>query len=441
MKRILSAILVLGLLIGSLPAFALTAEEALGLVDSQVSSGESGSAGYPTLQVGSKDGDDSSANVVMLQNRLQQLGYLNSAADGHFGSGTESAVLLFQETHGLTPTGIADNATQTMLYSTEAKPAPVSATVSADVMGVQQALQKWGFLMGSADGIAGNATETAVAEFKNYIYNANKLAYAAYATAAPVAAATPAPDEQPIAMDIPLVDNSVNGYDGEITEDVIKFVTGEHTFQVFQMVLQRGSEGPEVWRLQRRLHQLKYLFKPDGSFGSLTENALKYFQRKNGLPENGVADQATQELLFSGNALASEEYVFPYKVYIRRSEQRLYVYQWDGSGYNKELAKAKCSTGQRGFETPAGTFQAAGKVTSGEWYYFADYNCYAKYAYRIVGGIMTHSVLYNSSKKGPTNSSVRALGRAVSHGCVRLTEKNAQWIFENCPEGTTFVIE
>lgn len=440
MKRILSAILVLSLLIGSLSAFALTAEEALGLVDSQVS-GEGGSAGYPTLQIGSKDGDDSSANVVMLQNRLIQLGYLNSAADGQYGSGTESAVLLFQETNGLTPTGIADNTTQTVLYSTEAKTAPMQAAASADVMGVQQALQKWGFLMGSADGVAGNATETAVAEFKNYIYNANKLAYAAYATAAPVAAATPAPGEQPIAMDVPLVDNSVNGYDGEITDDVVKFVTGEHTFQVFQMVLQRGSEGPEVWRLQRRLHQLKYLFKPDGSFGGLTENALKYFQRKNGLPETGAADQATQELLFSSNALASEEYVFPYKVYIRRNEQRLYVYQWDGAGYNKELASAKCSTGQRGYETPKGTYQAAGKVTSGEWYYFADYNCYAKYAYRIVGGIMTHSVLYNSSKKGPTNSSVRNLGRAVSHGCVRLTEANAKWIFENCPEGTTFVIE
>lgn len=441
MKKILSAILVLSLLIGSLPAFALTGEEALGLVDSQVSGGENASSGYPTLQIGSSDGDDSGAYVVMLQNRLQQLGYLTSSADGQYGSGTESAVLLFQETNGLTPTGIADNATQTALYAADAKTAPVQAQASSDVMGVQQALQKWGFLMGSADGIIGNATETAVAEFKNYIYNTNKLAYAAYATAAPVAAATPAPDEQPIAMDVPLVDNSVNGYNGEITEDVIKFVTGEHSFQVFQMVLQSGSEGPEVWRLQRRLHQLKYLFKPDGSFGGLTQRALKYFQRKNGLPETGAADQATQELLFSTNALASEEYVFPYKVYIKRDEQRLYVYEWDGSGYNKELASTKCSTGQPGFETPKGTYQAAGKVTSGEWYYFADYNCYAKYAYRIVGGIMTHSVLYNSSKKGPTSSSVHALGRPVSHGCVRLQEDKAQWIFENCPEGTTFVIE
>lgn len=440
MKSILSAILVISLLIGSLPAFALTGEEALGLVDSQVSGSEGLSSTYPILQVGSRDGDDSGAHVVMLQNRLQQLGYLSGAADGQYGSGTESAVLLFQEANGLTPTGIADDSTQSVLYSTDAKPAPVRATADSDVMHLQQALQTWGFLMGSADGVIGNATETAVAEFKNYIYNTNKHAYLAYATPAPAAAATPAPGEQPVAMDMPLVDNSVNGFDGEITDELLKFASGEYQFQVFQMVLQRSNEGPEVWRLQRRLHQLKYLFKPDGSFGGLTENALKYFQRKNGLPETGVADQATQELLFSTNALASEEYVFPYKIFIDRTEQRLYVYEWDGAGYNKQYAKAKCSTGQPGFETPAGTYQAAGKVNFDEWYYFADYNCYAKYAYRIVGGIMTHSVLYNSSKKGPTNSSVKALGRAVSHGCVRLAEDHAKWIWENCPEGTTFVV-
>ena len=440
MKRIISAILAIGLLLCSLSAFALTGEEALGLVDSQVSGSEGASSRYPTLQIGSRDGDDSGAYVVMLQNRLQQLGYLSGAVDGQYGSGTETAVIRFQEANGLTPTGVADDSTQSMLYSTDAKTAPVQATSDSDVMRVQQALQSWGFLMGSADGVIGNATETAVAEFKNYIYNTNRHAYAAYATPEPVAAATPAPGDMPVAMDVPVQSNSVNGYDGEITEDVLKFVNGEHSFQVFQMVLQRGSEGPEVWRLQRRLHQLKYLYKPDGSFGSMTENALKYFQRKNGLPETGAADEATQQLIFSSNALASEEYVFPYKIFINRSEQRLYVYEWDGAGYNKEFANAKCSTGQPGYETPAGVYQAAGKVHFDEWYYFADYNCYAKYAYRIVGGIMTHSVLYNSNKQGPTNSSVRALGRAVSHGCVRLAEDNAKWIFDNCPEGTTFVI-
>ena len=93
-----------------------------------------------------------------------------------------------------------------------------------------------------------------------------------------------------------------------------------------------------------------------------------------------------------------------------------------------------------GYDTPVGTYQSGGKVTSGMWYYFTDYNCYAKYAYRVVGGILFHSVLYNGRKQGPTRSSVAALGRKASHGCIRLAEDNAEWIFNNCPEGTTIVI-
>ena len=112
MKRLLSTLLVLCLLMGSLPAFALTGEEALGLADSSDDAGSAGaSSRYPTLQIGSRDGDDDGAYVVMLQNRLQELGYLGSGADGQYGAMTESAVILFQETNDLTPTGIADEAT------------------------------------------------------------------------------------------------------------------------------------------------------------------------------------------------------------------------------------------------------------------------------------------------------------------------------------------
>ena len=57
-----------------------------------------------------------------------------------------------------------------------------------------------------------------------------------------------------------------------------------------------------------------------------------------------------------------------------------------------------------------------------------------------MGGVLFHSVLYSAKKKGPTNSSVNALGRKASHGCVRLAVDDAQWICENCPEGTTVVI-
>ena len=423
-------------MLAGMPALALTGDEALGLTTSGASAGSN----YPTLKSGSKDGDDAGAYVVMLQNRLIELGYLNSSADGSFGSMTESALINFQETNGLTPTGIADSTTQSMLYSNSAQRAAAQTIADNETLRVQQALTRWGFMEGTPDGIVGAATENGVAEFKSYL--STVPGYAEYAaTPTPAPEATLAPGAQPVAQDVPLTSTvSVNGHSGEITENVIKFADGEYPFKVYQMTLQSGSKGPEVWRVQRRLHQLKYLYKPDGSYGSLTTLALKYFQRKNGLKETGVADEETQTKLFSSDAMQAEEYVFPYKLAVSLREQRVYVYQWTGSNYDKELGSCKCSTGQPGYETPKGTYQSGGKVTYGEWYYFQDYNCYAKYATRIVGGVMFHSVLYNANKEGPTQSSVNNLGRPVSHGCVRMPEGSAQWIFENCPEGTTVVV-
>lgn len=77
-------------------------------------------AGYETLQKGSK-GD----SVKALQQRLIELNYLSGSADGDFGGKTASAVELFQNTAGLTATGIADPDTQTALFADDAPKAKV----------------------------------------------------------------------------------------------------------------------------------------------------------------------------------------------------------------------------------------------------------------------------------------------------------------------------
>lgn len=78
---------------------------------------------YRSLQKG-----DESNDVMKLQQRLKDLGYLSDAADGSFGSKTSTAVKLFQETAGISATGIADNDTQTLLYSDDAPYAPGATT-------------------------------------------------------------------------------------------------------------------------------------------------------------------------------------------------------------------------------------------------------------------------------------------------------------------------
>lgn len=71
------------------------------------------SVSYMTLSKGSK-GDA----VKRLQNALIKEGYdLGKwGADGDFGAATQNAVIAYQKKNNLTVTGIADNATLTLLY-------------------------------------------------------------------------------------------------------------------------------------------------------------------------------------------------------------------------------------------------------------------------------------------------------------------------------------
>ncbi|MEW6522133.1 MAG: peptidoglycan-binding protein [Bacillota bacterium] len=63
-------------------------------------------------------------------------------------------------------------------------------------------------------------------------------------------------------------------------------------------VLQHGSRGPEVVRLQQRLRELGY--DPgaiDGIFGPQTESAVRRFQQARGLPADGVVGPGTRREL------------------------------------------------------------------------------------------------------------------------------------------------
>ena len=128
-----------------------------------------------------------------------------------------------------------------------------------------------------------------------------------------------------------------------------------------------------------------------------------------------------------------------YYISIDLTNQIVTVYD-NGNTTDSGIARQMiCSSGASGTSTPVGTYTLPKKSYSSErteWYYFPKYSCYAKWATRIVGGILFHSVLYTSAKKGPTSSSVRALGRPASHGCIRLRVADAKWIALNCPAGT-----
>ncbi len=63
-------------------------------------------------------------------------------------------------------------------------------------------------------------------------------------------------------------------------------------------VLKKGSNGDEVATVQRKLKQWGYYDGAvDGIFGSRTEAAVRYFQRKNGLTPDGVVGPKTAAAL------------------------------------------------------------------------------------------------------------------------------------------------
>jgi len=62
--------------------------------------------------------------------------------------------------------------------------------------------------------------------------------------------------------------------------------------------LRRGSRGDDVTTLQKKLRNWGYYSgSVDGVFGAQTEEAVKYFQRKNGLTPDGIVGQATAKAL------------------------------------------------------------------------------------------------------------------------------------------------
>ncbi|MDR0396091.1 MAG: peptidoglycan-binding protein [Oscillospiraceae bacterium] len=72
---------------------------------------------------------DAGSEVTKMQQRLRELGYINFAADGKFGTGTRNGVVAFQKANSLSADGIAGPGTLTMLYSSSARTAP-AGTVS-----------------------------------------------------------------------------------------------------------------------------------------------------------------------------------------------------------------------------------------------------------------------------------------------------------------------
>ncbi len=85
-----------------------------------------------------------------------------------------------------------------------------------------------------------------------------------------------------------------------------------------------GAEGTDVEQLQNRLYELGYLNKVTSYFGTDTEAAVKEFQKRNGLSEDGNVGKNTREKLYSADAVPLSFYIGDENDEILKFQQRLY---------------------------------------------------------------------------------------------------------------------
>jgi len=162
------------------------------------------------------------------------------------------------------------------------------------VLELQNRLFELGFLLDDRDGAFGSKTQTAVKLFQQAAgLEATGIAdnatqqrlYAEDAPRTEYAQATPtpaAPAEGEAAADEAAVAPPADGY----------------------TTLQKGDKSDAVRALKNRLYELGYMEEKStgASYGSKTKAAVEAFQKAAGLDVTGVADEATQELLYSDSA-------------------------------------------------------------------------------------------------------------------------------------------
>ena len=223
--------------------------------------------------------------VIMLQDRLKELGYYSGKSDGVCGSSTVSAIKAFQKKMGLSQTGTADATLQSILYSSAALSAKATATPKATSAPVSGGYPYSTCVTASVNLRKGKSTSTTrlatvpngaevsvLASEGDYL----KITYKSYTGY----------------VLTQYVDVPVEYLPGKVLPDDLQA-------SLTYIPVYEDSTGREARVLQAALKELGfYTGMVDGVFGSASVTALKAFQNKNGLRADGVASSAVLQFLY-----------------------------------------------------------------------------------------------------------------------------------------------
>lgn len=131
-----------------------------------------------------------------------------------------------------------------------------------------------------------------------------------------------------------------------------------------------------------------------------------------------------------GDTIISKDEDNPVFYYIQVSseEQKTRVYYKDSL-----IREMICSTGAPGTPTPEGTFKTSDKIF---YSWLPKFDVGAYYFVRFFNSYLFHSVPFDD-QGNIIKEEFDNLGKASSHGCVRLGMEDAKWFYENLPAGVT----
>lgn len=178
---------------------------------------------------------------------------------------------------------------------------------------------------------------------------------------------------------------------------------------------------PTTQALEQRLADLGYLdpARVDGVADPATANAVIAFQKWERIGRDGVVGPQTQARLDAAARPTPRATGEPRRVEVLLDRQvALHV---DGGNVVRVL---HVSTGQPGYDTPAGTYRIGRKYTR-DW--SVPYSVWLPWASYFVGGVAFHEA-----------ASVPVT--PASHGCVRVPNGDAQWLYDRTPVGTQVVV-
>ncbi|MCC5615004.1 peptidoglycan-binding protein [Nostoc sp. CHAB 5836] len=218
---------------------------------------------YPVLSQG-KTG----ASVTRLQQRLQQLGYLNANPTGNFGPMTRDAVIAFQRNYRITTNGIVNRQTWNALMGSSPTPARSSLS-TPQVRELQVRLRQLGYFNTNPTGNIGPMTREAVIQFqRNYRLPVDGIANA------------------------------------QVLDSVRRVSTsGYANQQPGRNYLTVGDRGENVRLVQERLSQMGFSnTNPDGYFNDYTRQSVIAFQQYSQINSTGNVDWQTWEALGLNNS-------------------------------------------------------------------------------------------------------------------------------------------